>query len=130
MQCSLQHAAVLAARTARSTATERPASLQWLLCRGGQGLVTQELELRAIRAGALSVQAFPHIPVTGYHLPDGQESSFESELRVLRNLQRVLPAQLHPVEGIHCQVITLKVGSGNSASTPTSEWTKRKDPLL
>lgn len=126
MQCSLQHAAVLAARTARSTATERPASLRWLLCRGGQGLVTQELELRAIRAGALSI----HIPVTGYHLPDGQESSFESELRVLRNLQRVLPAQLHPVEGIHCQVITLKVGSGNSASTPTSEWTKRKYPLL
>lgn len=92
--------------------------------------MTQELELRAMWAGAVSNQAFPHIPVTGYHLPDGQESSFESELRVLRNLQRVLPAQLHPVEGIHCQVITLKVGSGNSASTPASGWMKRRDALL
>lgn len=63
----------------------------------------QALEVRVMRSRATSILC-PHIPVTGYHLPDGQESSSEEQM-----LQGVIPAQLHPVEGIYCQTITLEI---------------------
>lgn len=37
---------------------ERQASLWWLSWKGGQGLVTQELELRAMCSAAMSIQPF------------------------------------------------------------------------
>lgn len=40
------------------------------------------------------MQLCSHVPVAGYHPPDGQEPFFEDQV-----LQGVIPAWLQPVEG-------------------------------
>lgn len=81
---ALQQAAVPKAKSWR----DRPAS-----GKGGQGLVTQELGLRAVCSGHGDPALFSHVPVTGYHPPDGQEPFFEDQV-----LEGVIPARLQPVE--------------------------------
>lgn len=69
----------------------------------------------------------PHLPVAGYHLPDGQQSPFEEQ-----TLQGVFPAQLHPVEGGHRHIITLETTEEVAIlqAPTTSRWMKLRDPLL
>lgn len=61
--------------------------------RGGLGLVTQELELRAVCSGHVDAALCSHVPVAGYHPPDGHELFSEDQV-----LEGIIPAWLHPVE--------------------------------
>lgn len=57
------------------------------------GLVAQELGLRAVCSGHADAALRSHIPVAGYHPPDGQELFSEDQV-----LEGFIPAWLQPVE--------------------------------
>lgn len=55
--------------------------------------MTQELELRAVCSGHVDAALCSHVPVAGYHPPDGHELFSEDQV-----LEGIIPAWLHPVE--------------------------------